>query len=571
MAFYDENEELDVNQQTGQFSTGPQSGLIAGQSQAQGVNAPGQAGATPKSPTPDNPGNFVGLQQYIQANRPQAQRLGGQVSSQIQGSVNEAQQKVDVLGQGFRQEADKGQIANIGTASQEAKNITQQAASADLDKQINEDQTKRFGEIATAQYKGPTKLTESESYAPTTQSIQKAQQYADLSKSEAGNQQLLKDIYKAPAYSVGENRLDSYLLEAGFNRDKLAGTREQAQKLTSTLSKEEQAAADYAAQQKALADSVRQGAQSTLTQAQIDRNAAIQAALDEIAYGTDRIKGTADDATTGWQSEYNQYLNLLKNSNEGKNLDLTAEQAAKLGVGEGQRIYNLLAKSAGNTPEQYLEMQAFDPNRVISKREQKQLANLDKLASTFGGELKNPYTGEDLAGTLSKATAFAADKFGLSAKEAEKAFNAAAKITQIQNEISKGATIMDEKDILVGRQVVEKIVENLPWPLSDIVKWVTRTVYDATRIKYNVGNVDSKTKTSGSVADYLAGTAPKQESSGTKSLDWGTILSPEYLISSQADDKINELKAQAEAEGKQQWTNAILNYLKNAGYYNTIK
>ena len=545
MAFYAGDEEDDDNLVAGGGEPAPasvQSGVIDGQGAAT------QASQAQATSAPDKSGNFVGIRQYLDANKPQASKLGDQVSGQIQGTIQGAQNEVSGIGEKFQGLANQGQISDIGNAGAQAQSITNKAASQTADQGLNDQEKNRFKEVANAQYKGPSSLIETDLYQPAASKVKEAQNYAALSKNEKGNQQLLRDLYKAPDYSFGENRLDSYLLNAGDNRAKLAESRKGADGLSGTLTAAEASAAQYAEQQKALADSIRQATQKNLVGTQTQRNTDVQKELDGIS--------------KDWRSEYDSYLNVLKNSNGGQNLQLSDEQAKKLGVEKGQRIFNILNPSSGNTPEQYLSLQEFDPNKVISKDQQAQLSALDELAGTFGGATQNKYTQKELAGTLDKATAFAADKFGLSAKEAQKAFDAASQIAKKTSSIDKSSPLYEEQVTSVAKQITDK----LPWPLSDVVRWVTETV----RNNVQVGNVATNTSVDGSVADYLSGQGPSVKNTGQKNLDAGIMLQPYEIFSGQADAKIGALQQQAAAEAKQNWTNQILDYLKNAGYNNRV-
>lgn len=556
MAFYENEDEkqLDPNAPQ-QPQTGGESAFVAGQGAAQTGQAPG-GGASP-----DNPGNFVGIQQYLDKNKSQSGKLGDQVAGQVQSTIQGAQDDVDSLSGRFNQQADSGQIQNIQNAVNDAKNITQGAASGQAGQNLSDADKQRFGEVSNAQYQGPNQLIDTDLYAPAYNKIKTAQSYADLSKNESGNQQLLRDIYKAPSYSAGENRLDSYLLNSQDNRQKLDASRQNAGGLDQKFEAANAGAAQYAQQQKALADSVKQSAQQQLTQTQTQRNQEIQAQLDAIS--------------KDWRSEYDHYLNLLKNSNNGENLQLSPEEAAKLGVEKGQRIFNLLNPAAGNTPEQYLQMQEFDPNKVIGKDEQAQLAALDELSGTFGGANQNKYTQQDLAGTLTKEAAFQAEKFGLSADESQKLFDSAAKITNLVSEASKSATITDEQSRSVTTYVKDllKRVGGKWWNPFVWFEEVTRAVTTILNIQVQLGNVTSKGNTSGTVESYLQGNkgGTYKDEGGMKSLDWGAALNPTYIIDQRADDKIDELDRQIKSETQQNWIAQMEQYLRNAGYYNQTK
>lgn len=569
MAYY--NNELDEQQQqdpnaipAGQ-TTSPGSGVISGQ----GASSTAGAAATNAAPTNvdgspsgigDRSGNFVGLQDYLKANKPQSSKLGTQVAGQVQSTIQGAQEDVSQLNPRFNQIADQGQISNIGGAAQEAESIVQGAAGAPAGQGLGGKE--RFGEIANAQYQGPNALIDTELYAPTYQKVQQAQNYANLSKDESGSGQLLKDLYKTPTYSAGENLFDTYLLNTQENKQKLQSARQNAENLDQDFAAANEQAAAYAADQRAKAEQVRQQARQALEGTRDTRSKEIEQDLAGIA--------------ASWNDEQNAYANALFNSNEGKNLVLTDEMMQKLGVDSNQRIYNILkGKTIDDIKNQYVTMEAFDPNRVISKDQQAQLAALDELAGTFGGALTNKYTQAEIAGTLDKATAFAAKKFGLTAKEAEKAFNAAAEITKRTAQVSSERGLDQKQSLIVGREITEKIVENLPWPLSDIVRWVTRTVYDTVSVNVRVGNASANTISQGTVADYLAGRGPSTGlGSYSAALDWGAFMDPTGALTgsymAKLDDIVGQLNRENSPKAQQAWTNQILQYLQQEGYNNVI-
>lgn len=553
MAFYEDDDQLqqqDPNAIPAGQQTGGGSGLISGQGASPG------SGATATPNAPNNPGNFVGIKQYLDANKSQSAKLGDQVAGQVKSSIDTAANEVGSLSSRFNQQANAGQIANIQGAGQEAQNITQQAATG---QGLGQDQQQRFGEIANAEYKGPNNITEAGLYQPAYQAINKAQEYADLSKNESGNQALLRDIYKGAKYSEGENRLDSYLLNSGDNRQKLSQSRQDAQDLQGQFNAAAEGAEQYAKEQKALAESTAQAARQNLTAAQTARNAEVQARLDR--------------EQAGWRDEYNKYLNLLKNSNGGQNLNLTPEEAQRLGVSEGQKIYNLLNPVAGNTPEQYLTQQEFDPNRVISKDEQAQLSALDELAGTFGGALQNKYTQADLAGTLDKVAAFSADKFGMNARERENLFQTVDLLKGMVSSASKSDKITEQQQQSVTSYVEDTIrrVGGNWWNPFVWFETVTNAVTTILNIEVVLGNVNTSGETRGTIADYLSGRGGTyKDKGGTKSLNFGAALNPSYIVDSRADDRIDQLDREIQNETRANWAAQIEQYLRDAGYYNQI-
>jgi hypothetical protein len=101
---------------------------------------------------------------------------------------------------------------------------------------------------------------------------------------------------------------------------------------------------------------------------------------------------------------------------DGGKLVLTPEQAAKLNLtkGSGQGIYNLLN---GVPASNYLDLEAFDANKVVSQDQFAQLAALDQLANQFGANSISKFSDPNQAGTLNLTNNFDASRFGSSADQ----------------------------------------------------------------------------------------------------------------------------------------------------------
>ncbi len=125
MAFY--NSQEDENQQANSSSPGAQtqssgSSVITGNS-GTGSSAPGAS--APKTNSPDRPGNFVNLQDYLTANKTQASKLGDQASGIINQSADTARQGVST----FNQEA-SDKIKPVNYLSSDVTNKIQNSAEA---------------------------------------------------------------------------------------------------------------------------------------------------------------------------------------------------------------------------------------------------------------------------------------------------------------------------------------------------------------------------------------------------------------------------------------------------------
>lgn len=527
MAYYNDEDDL-ANQDPN--AVGAQAQPMT--SQASGVVGGGGAAPQAASQKPDQSGsNFVGLKTYLDANRAQGAKLGDKVAGQVSSKIGEAQNQVAQLPGQFQQEATAAALKNLSTAGTEAKNIVSTASTGKAP--LAQDQTNRFKEISTAEYKGPKTLQESQTYAPAVQNIQRAQSYADLSKNESGSQSLLKDLYKSPGYNSGENRLDAYLLNSQDNRQKLAANRASADALNNSMNQATQGASQYAQGLVDQTNAARQGARTELETQRSERSKQIENLLAKVR--------------SGWDSEYKQYEKLLNDAGKKKELKLNADQMKELDVKEKQRIFNLLT---GNNAKDYLALQKFDPNKVISKSDQSSLAMLDDLANLYGGELTNKYTQADLAETLRQEDAFSGAKFGKSAIEAQKLFDLAAKTAALE-----GVGHSDE-NVKARAQRRPEVRD----PFGNVI-------VPAQYVNYDVGSTSRDTTARGTVEDYLKKRDPKLEHQTSNS--WANPLASFDQDSMTA--AIRRVENQSSDEAREEWAKSILKYLKDAGYNNRVK
>ncbi|MBL7672501.1 MAG: hypothetical protein JNM39_18635 [Bdellovibrionaceae bacterium] len=373
---------------------------ISGQSSVVNTEAPTKAGG------PQASGSFTNLNQYLDANKENAVQLGQGVAGHIENQGNEARTGIQNTEADFNQLADKGTLKDLDKAPEEAQNIIKQASTGTKNAQVNQAQTSRFGEIANATYKGPKDLTGSSYYNDTNQKYQKAQEAKQNASSDEGRFSLLKSAYARPTYSQGQQNLDNLLL-TGNNQAKTTvqsaanGLSDLEGKWTGAQTN----AANLATKRQADTNAARAQSRTNALQAQFNRNAEVDSDLDA--------------KQANWANEYNQYKDLL-GAYKGGDLNLTRQQADRLALKDsGQGIYNLLN---GTQPESYLDLQAFDANKVIGQDQFAQLAALDKLTNQFSSPAMSRFTDESQAGTLDATKAFNASRFGQAANQAETGF-----------------------------------------------------------------------------------------------------------------------------------------------------
>lgn len=403
---------------------------ISGQSAILSTEAPSKMGGAKDS------GSFTNLNQYLEANKENAGQMGTKIASDITGQGQATRTGIQDTSTEFNQLADQGTLAGLDKAPEEARNIVQQARTGAKNAQIDQNQMSRFGEIANAQYKGPQDLTGTTKYANTAQQYKKAQQAAKNASSDEGRFSLLKDAYARPTYSQGQQNLDNLLLTG--NQGAKANIQAAAtglNDLSGLWSGAQSNAAQLAAQRQAATNAAREGSRANALEARTGRNTEVQSDL-----ASQQAK---------WADEYNQYKELL-GAYGGGDLNLTREQADRLALGgSGTGLYNMLN---GIQPESYLDLKAFDANKVVSQDQFAQLRALDQLTSQFGSPAMSQFIDENQAGTLDAKRAFDASGFGRAADNAQVGFQNYAQNATATGHGAKSEGIY-EKDLFGSRQV----------------------------------------------------------------------------------------------------------------------
>lgn len=387
---------------------------ISGQSAVLSTDAPSNKGGAKAS------GSYTNLNQYLDANKDNASQLGAGVASHITGQGDAARTGIQNTEADFNQLADKGTIQGLDKAPEESTNIVKQARTAG---NLNQAQTSRFGEIANAQYKGPQDLTGSSLYGDTSQKYQKAQDVRAAAGNEEGRFSLLKDAYARPTYSQGQQKLDNLILTGNNQaRDAVSNAASSLSDLEGKWTGAQTNAANLASQRNAATEAAKAGARQGLVTNRNERSSEVDADL------------AAKQAA--WANEYNQYNDLLSNY-KGGDLELSRQQADRLALGNsGQGLYNTLA---GTNPASYLDLKAFDANKVVGQDQFAQLAALDQLGSQFGQANTSRFSDASQAGTLGLNNNFDASRFGAAATAQDAAFQDLARNTTIEGSASEQA------------------------------------------------------------------------------------------------------------------------------------
>jgi hypothetical protein len=253
LAYY-ANNELDENedelQEGGPQQVGPSGSTVIGADSGAQAAGP-KASATP---SPDNPGNFVGIKDYLNANKPQAEKLGSQASSVIDNSANDARSSLSSLNDTFNQQA--------GTAISADPNAMAKINEAE---KLNAQEKEQLKKQYSAQYQGPNSLQDlGDQYNDAGKKLTTAKTNVESSGTEQGRQGLITQINSKPR-TAGITNFDSALLQSGSGREKVADAANRNKDVTGDLLGQTNLAAQQKASDlKSQNDAVRNQTQSAI-------------------------------------------------------------------------------------------------------------------------------------------------------------------------------------------------------------------------------------------------------------------------------------------------------------------
>lgn len=208
MAFYNDKEDEDQQSANAQA---PGAQTQSGSSVITGDSGLGGGASSPKANAPDKPGNFVNLNQYLEANKTQAAKLGDQASGVIGQSANTAQQGITNLNQEAQEK-----IKPVGFLSDDLSAKVKSNAES-----LTPEQRAQVKSTTSATYQGPQSAADLNSYQSAADANNKAVKNIDNSGTEQGRMSLISQINSKPR-TQGMNVFDNALLQAGGGREKLA-------------------------------------------------------------------------------------------------------------------------------------------------------------------------------------------------------------------------------------------------------------------------------------------------------------------------------------------------------------
>jgi hypothetical protein len=406
VAFYDpEKDEEQAGNQGGAVQVGPESGVVGQGSQAPASSSAGAspAGGASSAPKRDS---FVNISDYINANKPQSEKLAGQVVGAVNSKADAADSALSGAQNSFNQAADSQKVtADDSLFGQVANN----AESVTKDPNLSNS----FSKAYNATYAGPQKLEDLDSgnaWTGIQNALSAAKTAKDETNTEAGRMQLIKGISNNPRQSQGGLVFDNLLLQSNPN------SAAELQQAGSSLNGFDKKLTDAQSSAANKAKSVADANAATKSQA---ANAVNQGYnnLYGASAGADGQYGTADDenlnlsnsltgrvaSTKGAQDQaYKDFQDRLTNNR------LTDDDYKSLGISKGTNLYTA-------NPANYLkENQDANIQNVANQTDYDRLAALSSLAGSAGPGFLNPTTDANLMGKAGRG--FDVDQSGLSNK-----------------------------------------------------------------------------------------------------------------------------------------------------------
>ena len=382
------DEEDDENGQSVQ--SGQQSSIISGQGTAPGASGP---------KTPDRPGNFVGLQTYLDANKAQSSKFGNQVVDNINNTTTNANTAIDKAGVDFNSKINSSNpISNTGLVDKVKAGTV-----------LSTEEENSWGKHRDNPNNTTNSIEETELYAPVATVIKTAKDKGSLIGSEAGTTSLINDQFKSPDYSRGQQRFDSYLLNSDENKTKLNQQKQEIDKLEPKFGNISTSAQRYAAGEKARVANEQKAAKDALglfddpATPEVDESAGAFGSLQKYLREQAKKNTLVDDLATP-QDESDPWKEMATSNS------LTPEMLAALGLSADQDLYGI-------------DLNAYLKKSPIAATEQNMAtqADLDKYKALMR-LTGTPQAGSYLeGGKIGGFVPYNADKSGLIAKLGDRA------------------------------------------------------------------------------------------------------------------------------------------------------
>lgn len=345
------------------------------------------SGVTPASTAGSGESPFINLQKYLQVNEDQAGALGGKVANPIEQEAQSAKDKAATAQGNFQQQVQQNTVSTPTFLNQlsEGSNLpsdysgTKPLGAAGL----NPSQKDEIAKARQANYGGPIDFNGYLDEARASQ--QKANEQAELSKTNPGQFSLLQQFVNDPNYKRGQTRLDQALLSGSSEaQDRLSQARGKVGEVEGDFQNKITSANQAAAQGKSTTEAAKNATNEGLQQA----SSAYLNRLQQDAAGKNQQRLGQEQA----------YQNILKGLG-------TPGQYQSLGLGAyaGKNLYGVDASKYYQGADTNL-----DANDVANDYQRAQLSALQQLQGQENPYLQDPTVKErsfDVGGFKNDLTA----------------------------------------------------------------------------------------------------------------------------------------------------------------------
>lgn len=398
MAYYDEKKNEEIGQGE---SIGPAGQATISGAGGSGGNSP-QA-SEPASPQASSAGGpktpFVGIKQYLDANKNQSQQLGQNVAGVVNQAGQDARGAVAQSQKQFNDEVSRNVVGLDNDLINRARQDVTSVAKSSADKT-------NFQKMRDAEYRGPTDLKTSQFYQPAQQALTKAQQFAQNTENEQGQRSLVNEVQKKGTGKIagsGVTNFDQMLL--GGAREQLEAARKAQSDLPEVATKAQAEAAanvqkakdQTSATRKAIQDTF--GYEGSVGQKQLEAQLAERAKQEQTKSNSlfSRLKQKLQTGAP-ISNEDLGYLGLSR-----QELDQISDQAGSIARQKqggsasfaGDPVYDLGQFVQARDPSQSITAQ-----NVASSEDYARYQALNDLMGTSNSFLSNP----SLAGTANLDT-----------------------------------------------------------------------------------------------------------------------------------------------------------------------
>lgn len=302
MAYVPNREQEDqYNQQEG-IGTSVQQ--LSGQTSnigGSGINTFNQPQQTQETGT-----GFTNINRYLEENQPQAERMTGQIVSNVEQSADTAREGIQ----------ESQNLFNQGVQSQTRQvdeDLFNQVKTDPTAITSSEDRFESFLQARDAAYTGPETFEASDYYQPAQRGVEQAQQTADKVLTDVGRKDLAADLNPDRMTTRGIGTLDNLFLSGKEPREELYNTRERFKGLDEDLQGVVDAAPDTVQAARTTNEATRQAAQAALEAGRTNFQTAVDTRLEDALA---RSQGIKDTIQTGIQT----------------GADLTDDQLAAAGI-----------------------------------------------------------------------------------------------------------------------------------------------------------------------------------------------------------------------------------------------